>query len=232
MTEPKLTRAAIVDAAVAMADETGLDALSMRRIAERIGVGAMSLYRHVPNKDALLAAMTDEVARRYPYPEPEPDWTWRDRVRVAGEIDWQLYQQHPWVLFTFAVPRYNFGPHSLACLEWLVAGFGELTADPRVATRMALSLWSYLAGIAVQQVSVGFLAEHDNEDEEPSGLASLLDGDPRWPVPPALEPLVGSGRGDLLDPYRLLRAGLDALCDGFAVQAAAAARPEPAQNRK
>ncbi|MGY2062468.1 TetR/AcrR family transcriptional regulator, partial [Nocardia gipuzkoensis] len=99
MTDPKLTRTAIVDTAIALADEAGLDALSMRRIAERMGVGAMSLYRHVPNKDSLLAEMTDEVARRNPYPEPESAWTWRDRVRIAGEIDWRLYQEHPWVLF-------------------------------------------------------------------------------------------------------------------------------------
>src|SRR6266568_3331147 len=117
--ETKLTRAAIVDAAIALADEAGVDAVSMRRIADRMGAGAMSLYRHVPNKDALLAEMTDEVARRNPYPDPEPGWTWRDRVRIAADIDWRLYQEHPWVLFTFAVPRYNFGPSSLACLAWL-----------------------------------------------------------------------------------------------------------------
>ena len=216
MTAPKLTRAAIVETALALADESGLDALSMRRIAERMGVGAMSLYRHVPNKDALLAELTDEVARRNPYPDPHPDWTWRDRVRVAADIDWQLYQQHPWVLFTFAVPRYNFGPHSLVCLDWLVEGFGELTDDPREATRMALSVWSYIAGIALQQVSAAMLAKRDAEADEVSGLTALLQGTPHWPAPAALAALQGSGTGDLLDPERLLRSGLTALCDGFA----------------
>ncbi|GAB2729203.1 TetR/AcrR family transcriptional regulator [Nocardia thraciensis] len=216
MTDPKLTRAAIVDAAIALADSDGLDALSMRRIADRMGVGAMSLYRHVPNKDALLAEMTDEVARRDPYPPPRPEWTWRDRVRIAAEIDWQLYQDHPWVLFTFAVPRYNFGPHSLACLAWLVEGFGELTDDPRQATRMSLSVWSYIAGIALQQVSAAMLAKRDGEQEEVSGLTALLEGSPCWPTPPALAPLEGTGGGDLLDPERMLQTGLAALCDGFA----------------
>ncbi|MFF0490425.1 TetR/AcrR family transcriptional regulator [Nocardia sp. NPDC003482] len=215
MTEPKLTRAAIVDTAIALADEAGLDALSMRRIAERMGVGAMSLYRHVPNKDTLLAEMTDEIARRHPYPAPEAGWTWRDRVRVAAEIDWMLYQHHPWVLFTFAVPRYNFGPSSLACLAWLVEGFGEVTADPREATRMSLSVWSYIAGIALQQVSAALLARRDGEQEE-SSFRALLDGRPRFPTPESLLPLEGSGRGDLLDPEQLLYSGLAALCDGFA----------------
>ncbi|MCM6772245.1 TetR family transcriptional regulator [Nocardia sp. CDC159] len=215
MTEPKLTRTAIVDTAIELADEAGLDALSMRRIAERMGVGAMSLYRHVPNKDSLLADMTDEVARRNPYPVPEPGWTWRDRVRIAAEIDWRLYREHPWVLFTFAVPRYNFGPSSLACLAWLVEGFGEVTDDTRDATRMSLSVWSYIAGIALQNVSAAMLARRDGEHEE-SSFRALLDGNPRFPTPPPLRPLEGTGRVDLLDPEQLLYSGLEALCDGFA----------------
>ncbi len=215
MTDPKLTRTAIVDTAIELADQAGLDALSMRRIAERMGVGAMSLYRHVPNKDSLLADMTDEVARRNPYPAPEPAWTWRDRVRIAGEIDWRLYQEHPWVLFTFAVPRYNFGPSSLACLAWLVEGFGEVTDDTREATRMSLSVWSYIAGIALQNVSAALLERRDGEQEE-SAFRALLDGKPRWPTPPPLAPLEGTGRGDLLDPEQLMYSGLAALCDGFA----------------
>jgi len=224
-----LTRTTIVDTAIALADEAGVDALSMRRIADRMGAGAMSLYRHIPNKDALLAEMTDEVARRNTYPDPEPGWTWRDRVRIAADIDWQLYQEHPWVLFTFAVPRYNFGPSSLACLAWLVDGFGELTDDPREATRMALSVWSYIAGIALQQVSASMLARRDGAPEETSGLSALLEGAPRWPTPAALIPLEGTGRGDLLDPARMLRSGLEAMCAGFATTHAAEPRQGPAE---
>jgi AcrR family transcriptional regulator len=216
MTDPKLTRAAIVDTAIALADATSLNALSMRRIADRMGVGAMSLYRHIPNKDTLLAEMTDEVARRNPYPAPEPGWTWRDRVRVAAEVDWRLYQQHPWVLFTFAVPRYNFGPYSLVCLAWLVEGFAELTDDTREATRMSLAVWSYIAGIALQQVSAALLAKRDSDPAEVSGLTALLEGSPRWPTPEPLAALDGVGGGDLLDPAQLLRSGLESLCDGFA----------------
>ncbi|WP_067689617.1 TetR/AcrR family transcriptional regulator [Nocardia jejuensis] len=221
MTEAKLTRAAIVDAAIALADESGIEALSMRRIAERMGAGAMSLYRHVPNKDTLLAAMTDEVSRRNLYPSPEgQNWTWRDRARIAAEVDWRLYQEHPWVLFTFAVPRYNFGEHSLIVLSWLVEGFtGELGVDTREATRMSLSVWSYIAGVALQQVSARLLSTRDTEPEECSGLTALLEGEPRWPTPPALADLHGTGDGDLLDPEHLLYTGLTALCDGFEARA-------------
>ncbi|WP_067821983.1 TetR/AcrR family transcriptional regulator [Nocardia inohanensis] len=223
MSEAKLTRAAIVDTAITLADEAGLDALSMRRIADRLGVGAMSLYRHVPNKDSLLAAMTDEVSRRNPYPPADgQDWTWRDRVRIAAEVDWRLYQEHPWVLFTFAVPRYNFGEHSLIVLAWLVEGFHELGVDTREATRMSLSVWSYIAGVALQQVSALLLPKRDTDaDDERSGLTALLDGVPLWPTPPALTTLHGTGGSDLLDPQSLLDSGLRALCDGFEAAARA-----------
>ncbi|QLY27778.1 TetR/AcrR family transcriptional regulator [Nocardia huaxiensis] len=220
MTEAKLTRDAIVTTAISLADESGLDALSMRRIADRMSVGAMSLYRHIPNKDALLAAMTDEVSRRNPYPPTDGrNWTWRDRVRIAADIDWRLYQEHPWVLFTFAVPRYNFGEHSLIVLAWLVEGFAELGVDTREATRMSLSVWSYIAGVALQEVSARLLPNKDPDAEERSGFTALLDGDPHWPPPPALAGLEGTGGHDLLDPASLLESGLTALCDGFEARA-------------
>ncbi|MEU0541935.1 helix-turn-helix domain-containing protein [Nocardia sp. NPDC005978] len=221
MTEAKLTRTAIVEAAITLADEAGLDALSMRRIADRMGAGAMSLYRHIPNKDTLLAEMTDEVSRRNPYPPADGQgWTWRDRVRIAAEVDWRLYREHPWVLFTFAVPRYNFGEHSLVVLAWLVEGFRELGVDTREATRMSLSVWSYIAGVALQHVSAHLLAVRDTEAEPGSGLTALLDGDPRWPTPPALADLHGIGDAGLLDPIVMLDSGLAALCDGFEVRTA------------
>ena len=96
---PKLTTAVIVDTAIDVADRDGLPALSMRRIADELGVGAMSLYRHIADKDALLEAMAEEIGRRFPYPVDDPGpWSWRERVAIAVDVDWQLYRRHPWVV--------------------------------------------------------------------------------------------------------------------------------------
>ena len=65
---PGLTREKILSAAVDLADENGIDALSMRALAKRLGVEAMSLYNHVSNKDDLLAGLADEVAGRIDWP--------------------------------------------------------------------------------------------------------------------------------------------------------------------
>ncbi|WP_431951154.1 TetR/AcrR family transcriptional regulator [Nocardia lijiangensis] len=218
MTEAKLHRSAIIDTAIALADEEGLDALSMRRIADRMGVGAMSLYRHIANKDELLAAMTDEVTRRHPYPTVEGQgWTWRDRVRIAAEIDWDLYQRHPWVILTFAMPRYSFGPHSMACLAWLVEGFRELDVTAREAMQMAFSVWNYISGATLPQISSALMTRKGIDTDGDNGLRALLEGTPNWPVPAALAELQGAGVSDLTSED-LLYLGLEALCDGFAAR--------------
>ncbi|MDO3648433.1 TetR/AcrR family transcriptional regulator [Nocardia mangyaensis] len=220
MTDAKLTRAAIVDAAIALADADGLDAVSMRRIADRLEVGTMSLYRHVANKDELIADMTDEIAAQHPYPDPTGQaWTWRDRVRIAAEIDWQLYQRHPWVLLTFAVPRYSFGPQGLASLAWLVEGLRELDVSAREATTMAFSVWNYISGASLPVVGGALLAERRTATDDTNGLRDLLEGRPQFPVPPALADLEGAGVSDL-SSQDLLTLGLEALCDGFAARAA------------
>ncbi|MGK8522910.1 TetR/AcrR family transcriptional regulator [Nocardia asteroides] len=219
MTEIKLHRGAIVDTAIELADAEGLAALSMRRIAERLGVGAMSLYRHVANKDELLALMTDEVARRNPYPAPDGrQWTWRDRVRIAAEIDWALYRHHPWVLLTFATPRYSFGPQSLACLAWLVDGFRELGVTTREATNMSFTVWNYISGATLPEISAELMARKGMDPGGDNALRTLLNGSAQEPVPPALADLAGSGVSALTQE-ELLYDGLDALCDGFEARA-------------
>ncbi|MFD3508180.1 TetR/AcrR family transcriptional regulator [Nocardia sp. NPDC058666] len=220
MTEAKLTRTAIVDAAITLAGADGLDAVSMRRLADRLEVGTMSLYRHVANKDELIAAMTDEVAARHPYPDPTGQgWTWRDRVRIAAEIDWMLYQRYPWILLTFAVPRYSFGPQGLASLAWLVEGLRELDVSAREATTMAFSVWNYISGASLPVVGGALLAEKRTATDDANGLRDLLDGKPSSPVPPALADLNGAGVSDLTSED-LLFLGLEALCDGFVARAA------------
>ncbi|GFJ93720.1 TetR/AcrR family transcriptional regulator [Phytohabitans rumicis] len=86
--KPSLTLDRIVDAAIALADREGIDALSMRRVAAELGAGTMSLYRHVPGKAELLALMLDKVSdpgRRPPawqVPAGEPWWRWWHAART------------------------------------------------------------------------------------------------------------------------------------------------------
>ena len=216
---PKLTASLIVDTAISVADRDGLPALSMRRIAEELGVGAMSLYRHIADKDALLEAMAEEIGRRFPYPVDETGtWTWRERVAIAVDVDWELYRRHPWVVLAYSAPRYSFGVDALEGLDWLAAGFTELGVDIATATEMALSVWNYVNGVALAQVSEQLL--ETTPGERPSGLADLIDGRvaSRLPHLSTLSDAPEAVR--LNEPRALLDAGIDYLCAGFEARAA------------
>jgi AcrR family transcriptional regulator len=109
-----LTLKAIVTAALEIADTEGLDALSMRNVAELLGVGAMSLYTHVPGKSELIDLMIDtaygELYESVELPSQQPG-DWRDALRFIAQQNWDLYRRHPWML-QIMTGRPVLGPHT------------------------------------------------------------------------------------------------------------------------
>jgi AcrR family transcriptional regulator len=110
----------IVAAAIEVADADGLPALSMRRVAEKLGVGTMSLYTHVPSKAELIDLMLDRVHGETARPQdPGPDGAdggWRARLELVARENWALYHRHPWLLQVTMV-RPVLGPHITAKYE-------------------------------------------------------------------------------------------------------------------
>jgi len=90
-----LDRAHVLTSAIAAADESGLDALSMRALAARLGVVPMALYKHVADKDDLIGGMIDTLVAAYPAPPAESTWDDRVRSRVAGAR--AAVRAHPWL---------------------------------------------------------------------------------------------------------------------------------------
>ncbi|WP_155373417.1 TetR/AcrR family transcriptional regulator C-terminal domain-containing protein [Catellatospora vulcania] len=88
-----LSRDAIVDAALGLLDREGLDAVSMRRVAEELNTGAASLYAHVANKDELLELAYDRVLGEIELPEPDPA-RWREQVREIARASYQVLGRH------------------------------------------------------------------------------------------------------------------------------------------
>lgn len=109
-----LTLKAIIMGAIAIADANGVEALSMRSVAERLGVGTMSLYTHVPGKPELFDLMLDtafgEVYKSVDEPSQQPG-DWKDAMRFIAQRNWQLYQSHPWML-QLLPGRPVLGPHA------------------------------------------------------------------------------------------------------------------------
>ena len=130
-----LSAATIVAAAREIADEKGLEAVTMRAVGARLGAAAMSLYRHVPNKDALLELMADRVLAELPYPQPAGDW--HTEIHAFYMRFHDLLLEHPAVAhvmieMALAGPELSLrGENLLTCI--LGAGFDEPTAAQMIS---------------------------------------------------------------------------------------------------
>ncbi len=109
-----LTLKAIVAAAIDISDTYGVDALSMRKVAQHLGVGTMSLYTHVPGKADLIDLMFDtaygELYESVESPSQQPGG-WRGALAFIAKQNWDLYHRHPWMLQA-ATGRSILGPHA------------------------------------------------------------------------------------------------------------------------
>lgn len=107
--------ATVVEAAIAIADESGFDAVSMRSVAERLGRSTMSLYTYVPGKAELLDVMHDTVLGELPT-QRWRDTSWRTALERSARDLWALFERHPWMV-QISPTRASLGPHSLDTFE-------------------------------------------------------------------------------------------------------------------
>jgi AcrR family transcriptional regulator len=175
--KPGVTSAQVVETAVAIADAEGLDGLSMQRVAKRLGLSAMSLYRYVPGKDELVEAMVD-VAVGAP-PDLSAHASWQDGVEAWGEALWACYLRHPWMVRT---PVANpVAPNHLSWMECLLhtledAGLGY---EEMISVAMFVSgATQGLAKIALDRVQPGADAGAEPYDK---ALGAVVDAE-RYPT--------------------------------------------------
>lgn len=139
-----LDRGRIIAAAVELADEVGLEATSMRRVAERLAVTPMALYKHVAHRSELVDDMLDEVLGRIPGTAHETDWRANVRARVMAARE--LLSAHPWARDAIESSPLAT-PRVLAHMDALMAAMfdGELSADLVHHAMHALStrMWGF-----------------------------------------------------------------------------------------
>jgi AcrR family transcriptional regulator len=118
--EPRLplTRERILRAALALADEGGIEALSMRKLGQALGFEAMSLYNHVANKDDLLDGILDLVLDETETPSPDGDWD--DSIRRSALSVHDALRRHPWACPLLMSPG-HIRPARLTHMELLLA---------------------------------------------------------------------------------------------------------------
>jgi AcrR family transcriptional regulator len=177
--KPRLDLDQIVKAAMNVADTEGLGPLSMRKVAEQLGVGTMSLYTYVPGKSELLELMLDQAVAGA---NELGDGTWRERVERIAHENWWRYHRHPWLLEIPTV-RPVLGPnlvarydHELSALDGI--GLTDVEMDAVV---------SLLAGHVEGAARRALESAHA---ERLSGLG----GEARWDAAPLLEKLLDAER--------------------------------------
>lgn len=145
-TREPLTRARIVDAAIALLDADGLEALSMRRLGADLGVEAMSLYRYVQSKSALLDDVVADLLLRLDLPEPSSDW--QANVREGCRRYRALLLEHPNAVPLFATLQLT-SPGALHAVSSVMALLraGGFEADP--AQHVLSTIQSYVIGFAL-----------------------------------------------------------------------------------
>lgn len=147
---PKVTLDEVVDAAIALADAEGYEALSMRSLARKLGIGAMSLYTYVPGKTELFELMIDRA-----YAErsiPDRSWPWRQRYEHHAREALGMYRRHPWLVDS-NLWRLPVGPHILDVSEDLLAIGQGAGLSLAVGARISQLLESYIYGIARGEVA-------------------------------------------------------------------------------
>lgn len=141
----RVSRAKVVDAAVAIADRDGLDAVSMRAVATALGVAPMTLYTHVPGRAELVDAMIDRAYADWAL--PDPGMAWRPALETYARGYWDVLRRHAWLLEVNPW-RLPLAPHVLGAQE---AGYRCLVDTGLTAQQVVETLdvvTSTVAGLA------------------------------------------------------------------------------------
>jgi AcrR family transcriptional regulator len=180
VTGPALSRDRIVRAAIELVDEQGMEALSMARLAERLGCATMSLYRHIASKDELQAVMFDAALGE---PPKDSGVGWRDGLEVWARALLAVYHRHPWM------PRMEITgpPLSPAQLGWLDAGLA-LLRDTALPPIEQMSVMLLVSGYVRNEATMAIVGDQVRRESGAEGaretveqVARLLDPE-RFPA--------------------------------------------------
>lgn len=210
-----LTVGRIVASAVEVADAEGLEALSMRRVAERLGVGAMSLYTYVPGKEELVMLMVDEVHGELSHDEVEGD-TWRERLVTLANGQWALYQRHPWLL-DVVVSRPVTGPNVTDRYELQLGVVDGLGLDDLEMNAVIEVIEGHVGGTARRALEAARDAERSGVSDDEwwysvlPTLATVM-ADRAYPLSARVGSAVGAPH---TDPQLVFEFGLARILDGL-----------------
>jgi AcrR family transcriptional regulator len=225
-----ISREAIVAAAVDLLDRDGLDALSMRRLAEELGTGAASLYWHVGSKDGLLDLVLDHLIAQQQVPDPDPQ-RWQEQLKDVARTQRATSLRHPYIV-RISIGRVPMGPGALRYSERVLAILQAAGLPPRLAVQGYLLLISTVNGFTVDETGMENAGEADSGDAPAAGPAGLQEmanqvRDYIAALPAGQFPNMVSLADEFAfaDPDERFEMLIDIFVDGLARRAAQTARP-------
>lgn len=173
-----LSRDLMLETAIALADREGLAGLSMRRLADCLGVEAMSLYHHVAGKDQILDMMVDaifaEIAREWDPPAGTADWKTAMQLRAFASRTVLL--RHPWALGLLE-SRPNPGPATLAHHDTVLGCLLNSGFSIDLAAHAFAALDSYTYGFVLQESNLPFQTGGELQNVADTMLAQMPAGE-------------------------------------------------------
>jgi AcrR family transcriptional regulator len=222
--EVALNREQIARAAIELADAEGSEAISMRRIASKLGAGTMTLYGYVSDRDALLAYMLDEVASEIQVPGP-PSGDWRADLELLARQIRSLCQRHSWIPPLLGTSPYLLAPRLLPPTEFCLTALEAVGMDVRQAVEVLRLLNNYVVGATLREVTESRTASQDDGTYKAATAAYFQQvmSSGRYPAVSRLSRFVLDG-GYPLDPDESFDLGLRCLLDGVAAQLTGSSR--------
>jgi TetR/AcrR family tetracycline transcriptional repressor len=168
-----LTRERVVEAALRLMDEEGLEAVTMRRVAREVGVEAMSLYHHIQDKEDLLDGICEHVMAEFDFPEPGTDWA--ENCKQGARAWRRLLRGHPNVMRLFAEQR---GPvrsiDSMRPTEYALRLLRESGLSDRDTAQAFHAFGGYIQGFVMMELgSIAGGADEENVKMHTALAASL-----------------------------------------------------------
>ena len=169
-----LSRPTILVKALEVIDQDGVEALNMRRLSDELGVGTMSLYHHVPNKDALLDGIVETVLEEIELPAPSPG-TWEEKASAMARSFREACRRHPNCV-PLLVTRPYTTPAALRPVEAALQVLHDGGFDAERALITYRTLVAYTLGYVMME-SCGYFGDEDcgPADLEEEGLLRLAD---------------------------------------------------------
>jgi AcrR family transcriptional regulator len=220
-----LSKDRVLAEAVALADENGIGALTMRRLADRLHVEPMSLYHHVANKEKILDGMVDLVFREIDLPSIGAQWKLAIRERAASTRD--ALRRHPWAIGLME-PRATPGPATLQHHDAVIGCLRNAGFTIELAAHAFSVIDSYLYGFTMQELNLPFTTPKETAEM----AATFLDQFPAQEYPHLAELTIEHVLRPGYDYGAEFVFGLDLILDGLErVRSSRLKTPRPSGRR-